>query len=298
MIQEKFDRDNAGYLVLDDKTDYKEWKTIEVDGLKHYFKSLFHLDEKDIASNLSFGCGSQHAYAEIVNSKVIESFGIDTAKYDLARFGSNRGVVSEDFNSINPNSILLGAYLIQALKVPASYLRPSLQFFKNFSRLFSEDAQKQLEMISLVHVETGQFDGHYNNLAFNGKRFTTFDNAYCYPSDYTESEIKNIYDNFSAEVYLGVTTKNQRLDSYYNDLAFSDAISADTIRQNLVMLKNFLKEDNGFKKIKEELKEEYIKPSSRTEYGYWVGLDKYCDKLKFVMETTGEHIEDALSQRC
>jgi len=267
---------------------------IKVDGKKYYIKSDVRQDYDKYSRLLAKN--DYKLIAEVVNSKVQKRLGVKTIDNHFAKFGKNFAVISEDLSSIYKGCTSLTSFMGYN-----RFIRPSVEEIKDNWHVKTKGTSKfikDIEMIPFVHATTGQLDGHTDNLLVyynsnnEAKGLVYLDNE-----DSTVSEKKYGIDYFKVlyrekefspvMLPMGLNNTSQTLSGLYNSIVIGSSVSDSTITEYLHRMEKMLHDDNCLRSINDEIVEEYGKPIPQD----------YYNKLKFVMESVAEGVNEAYEMR-
>ncbi len=292
-------RDRYGFIDLSKGfsigTRKHSMDVFEHDSKIYYFKEIAGGRASGFFRN--FALDNPYILAEVINGRFYKNFGVQAVEYFPAKHSGCTGVISRSYTDE------YGAKYAQTLREYLNREKYGLETNKSLKELNNykvitkteKSFQEQLQMASLLHLGTGQYDGHVANMAVKLDRdsllasdLILFDNCLCTPAGENFCDLRAMYgENHDLFNKLGLSKCTQNLEEYYKELESTDLISTDVIKRYLEILDYQLRDDKFFRNIKEETLEE---TGARID-------NKYLDKLKFVLEATGERISQAYDNR-
>jgi len=263
-------------------------------GKLYYFKELQGCRASGLFRN--YALDNPYILAEVVNGRFYKDFGMQSVEYYPARQGNTKGVISRSYTDEYGSKYAqtLREYLNrEAFEYPTHKSLKDLGEYEVI-RKTKKSFKEQLQMASLLHLGTGQYDGHVANMAVKldedqiATDLILFDNNLCMPAIETYSDLKEIYGR-QHNIFnkLGISKSNQNLEDYYKELVYTDLISTDVIKTYLANLDYQLRDNRFFVDVKAEVKEE---TGAKLD-------NNYLDKLKLVLNATGERVELAYQER-
>lgn len=268
--------------------------TINVDGKKYYIKCDVRKNYDKHSTLLAKN--DYKLIAEVVNSKVQRRLGVKTIDNHFVKFDNNFAVISEDlsglYNGCDPLTTFMGYN---------KFIRPSVEEIKDNWHVITKGSSKfvkDIEMIPFVHATTGQLDGHTDNLLVyynankEAKGLVYLDNEDSIVSEkkYGIDYLKVMYreKEFSPVMLpMGLSNSSQTLSGLYSNIVIGSFVSDGTITEYLYRMEKMLHDDNCIRAINDEIVEEYGKPIPKD----------YYNKLKFVMESVAEGVNEAYEMR-
>lgn len=182
-------------------------------------------------------------YAEIIAYKLAEQVGINCAKYDLAIFNGNKGVITENLIKDNENEEMISGTEIISM-VYTEYFIPRLYIIEKYHELITQynakniyefsnlSNDKQLELrnklLSLIEEVTNK-KIEYSNNKINYPEieeiYEYFDNiSESYNPDFIEMKngiikANNLYDIWNVlEIYAKINNLDYNIEEIMNDL--------------------------------------------------------------------------------
>lgn len=182
-------------------------------------------------------------YAEIIAYKLAEQVGINCAKYDLAIFNGNKGVITENLIKDNENEEMISGTEIISM-VYTEYFIPRLYIIEKYHELITQynakniyefsnlSNDKQLELrnklLSLIEEVTNK-KIEYSNNKINYPEieeiYEYFDNiSESYNSDFIEMKngiikANNLYDIWNVlEIYAQINNLDYNIEDIMNNL--------------------------------------------------------------------------------
>lgn len=196
---------------------------------KYMYKDVYQLTYED--------------YAEIIAYKLAEQVGINCAKYDLAIFNGNKGVITENLIKDNENEEMISGTEIISM-VYTEYFIPRLYIIEKYHELITQynakniyefsnlSNDKQLELrnklLSLIEEVTNK-KIEYSNNKINYPEieeiYEYFDNiSESYNPDFIEMKngiikANNLYDIWNVlEIYAKINNLDYNIEEIMNDL--------------------------------------------------------------------------------
>ena len=303
----EFNKDKHAYEVVDYTPTYISDRIFSVkkDIRDYYYKAV--LDNKNRGLQKLPFTKPDHKkllLAEVVNSKLAKYFGLNCPEYMIACTKQNLGVLSQDVRKDHSYTTTLYNYILEKGKYD---YQSSLEELKMRSRAIKlKSVYYELDKTVLFHCATGQKDGHLANILVHNETdrngeitgLTLIDNGLTYPvTARNEKELKKLYDNnFDVYVQTGIEKSGGcavNLQNLYYGIRNSKYINGTSIENHLNIANNILS-NNDFKKIENEIVEEYEYPSN---YEYARKLSELISGQRYIMEKTTQSIEEYYNDR-